>query len=95
MALKMYRRYEKDSDIKTPSKELQASSYQRGVVRQNHYIASHEIRKQAERQSIFFGSVHRSTLLYGRKAITYAGTARLPLQLSASFAEKATGKVTF
>lgn len=78
MALKMYRRYEKDSDIKTPIKELQPSSYQRGVVRQNHYIASREIRKQAERQSIFFGAVHRSTLLYGRKAITYAWGADEP-----------------
>jgi hypothetical protein len=78
MTLKMYRRYEKDSDIKTPIKELQPSSYQRGVVRQNHYIANREIRKQAERQSIFFGSVHRSTLLYGRRAITYARGADEP-----------------
>jgi hypothetical protein len=78
MALKMYRRYEKCSDIKTPIKELQPSSYQRGVVRQNHYVANREIRKQAERQSILFGLVHRSTLLYGRKAITYARGADAP-----------------
>jgi hypothetical protein len=78
IALKLYRRYEKGSNIKTPIKELQPSSYQRGVVRQNHYVANREIRKQAERQSIFFGLVHRSTLLYGRKAITYARGADAP-----------------
>jgi hypothetical protein len=71
-ALKLFRRYEKDSDIEVPIKELQPSAYQRAVVRQNHYISNREIRKQAERQSAFFGTVHKSTLLYGRKAITYA-----------------------
>jgi hypothetical protein len=77
-ALKLYRRYEKDSDIKAPIKELQPSAYQRAVVRQNHYTSNREIRKQAERQSVFFGMVHRSTLLYGRKAITYARGADEP-----------------
>jgi len=72
-ALKLYGSYEKGLDIKTPIKELWPSSYQRGVVRQNHYIAGREFRKQAERQSVFFGLAHRSTLLYGRKAITYVG----------------------
>ncbi len=71
--LKLYRSYEKGLDIKTPIKELLPSSYQRGVVRQNQYLAGCEIRKQAERQSVFFGLAHRSTLLYGRKAITYVG----------------------
>jgi len=37
-----------------------------------------EIRKLAERQSVFFGLVQRSTLLYGRKAITYLGGADEP-----------------
>lgn len=77
-ALKMYRAYEKSSDIKTPIKELYPSSYQRGVVRQNHYVANREIRKQAERKSIFFGLVHRSNLLYGRKAMTYMHGADTP-----------------
>jgi hypothetical protein len=77
-AFKLYRRYEKDSDIKAPIKELQPSVYQRAVVRQNHYTSNREIRKQAERQSVFFGMVHRSTLLYGRKAITYARGADEP-----------------
>jgi hypothetical protein len=77
-ALKLYRRYEKDAEIKAPIKELQPSAYQRAVVRQNHYISNREVRKQAERQSVFFGMVHRSTLLYGRKAITYARGADEP-----------------
>lgn len=77
-ALKLYRRYEKDADIKDPIKELQPSAYQRAVVRQNHYISNREIRKQAERESVLFGMVHRSTLLYGRKAITYARGADEP-----------------
>jgi hypothetical protein len=76
--LKMYRSYEKGSEIKTSIKELQPSSYQRGVVRQNRYVTNREIRKHAERKSIFFGLVHQSTLLYGRKAITYARGADVP-----------------
>ena len=77
-ALKMYRSYESDCRIATPPKELQPSTYQRGVVRQNHYLASREISKQAERQSVFAGLVHKSTLLYGRKAVTYARGADVP-----------------
>lgn len=77
-ALKMYRSYESDCRIATPPKELQPSTYQRGVVRQNHYLASREISKQAERQSIFAGLVHKSTLLYGRKAVTYARGPDVP-----------------
>jgi hypothetical protein len=77
-ALKLYRSYEKGLDIKTPIKELLPSSYQRGAVRQNHYVAGREIRKQAERQSVFFGLMHRSTLLYGRKALTYVGGSDKP-----------------
>ncbi len=78
VALKMYRVYKKGSEIKTAIKELQPSSYQRGVVRQNHYVRNREINKHAERQSIFFGTVHKSTLLYGRKAITYSRGADVP-----------------
>jgi hypothetical protein len=77
-ALKLYRSYEGKSQIATPLKELQPSSYQRGVVRQNHYLASREITKSAERQSVFAGLVHKSILLYGRKAIVYARGADVP-----------------
>ena len=70
-ALKLYRAYEEGLNIKTTIKELLPSSYQRGVVRQKHYVTGREIRKQAEQQSVFFGLVQHSTLLYGRKAINY------------------------
>ncbi len=72
-ALKLYRNYEKGLDITPPIRELHPSSYQRGIVRQKHYVMGNEIRNQAHRQSVFFSLVHRSTLLYGRKAITYVG----------------------
>jgi hypothetical protein len=77
-ALKLHRNYEKGLTITTPIKELSPSSYQRGAVRQKHYLTGREIRKEAERQSIFFNLVHRSTLLYGRKSITYVGGADHP-----------------
>ncbi|MBR1240277.1 hypothetical protein JQ620_09085 [Bradyrhizobium sp. AUGA SZCCT0274] len=77
-ALRLYRRYERDSKIGTPIKELQPSDYQRSVVRQNRYVANREIRNQAERQSVFFGAIHRSNLLYGRKVISYARGAGEP-----------------
>lgn len=81
-ALRLYRRYEQDSKIGAPVKELQPSDYQRSVVRQNHYATSREIRKQAERQSVFFGAVHRSNLLYGRKVISYArGAGEAPTSM--------------
>lgn len=72
-ALKLYRAYEKGLHVDSAIKELSPSSYQRGAVRQKHYIEGRQIRKSAERQSVFSGLVHRSTLLYGRKALTYAG----------------------
>jgi len=77
-ALKMYRSYEGDCRITTPVKELQPSTYQRGVARDKHYLASREISKQAERQSVFANLVHKSVLLYGRKAIIYARGADAP-----------------
>jgi hypothetical protein len=77
-ALKLYRTYEEGLNIKTTIKELLPSSYQRGAVRQKHYVTGREIRKQAEQQSVFFGSVQHSTLLYGRKAIAYVRGADEP-----------------
>ena len=77
-ALKLYRGYEKGLSITPPIKELLPSSYQRGAVRQRHYVTGREVRKEAERRSIFFGLVQRSTLLYGRKSITYVGGADHP-----------------
>jgi hypothetical protein len=53
-ALKLYRDYENGLNITPPIKELLPSSYQRGAVRQKYYVTGREIRKEAERQSIFF-----------------------------------------
>jgi hypothetical protein len=64
--------------INATIKVLLPSSYQRGAVRQKHYVTGREIRKQAERQSVFFGLVQHSTLLYGRKAIAYVRGADEP-----------------
>lgn len=77
-ALKKYRSYAGDCRIVTPLKELHPSTYQRGVARDAHYLASREIRKQAERQSVFANLVHKSVLLYGRKAIIYSRGADAP-----------------
>lgn len=77
-ALRLYRSYRKGLDIGSAIKELHPSSYQRAVVRQKNYVMGNEMRKQAHRQSPLFRMVHRSTLLYGRKAITYAGGAGKP-----------------
>jgi hypothetical protein len=77
-ALKLYRTYEEGLNIKTTIKELSPSSYQRGVVRQKHYVTGREIRKRAEQQSVFFGLVQHSTLLYGSKAIAYVRGADEP-----------------
>jgi hypothetical protein len=77
-ALKLYRTYQKGLDIDTPIKELLPSSHQRSLVRQRSYVEAREIHRNAERQSIFAGTVQRSTVLYGRKAITYAGGSDRP-----------------
>lgn len=77
-ALKLHRAYVEGLNIETTIKELFPSSYQRGAVRQKQYIMQREIRKEAERQSVFFGLAQHSTLLYGRKAITYLRGANEP-----------------
>jgi hypothetical protein len=77
-ALKLYRAYEEGLNIKTTIKELLPSSYQRSAVRQKHYVTGREIRKRAEQQSVFFGLVQHSTLLYGRKAVAYVRGADEP-----------------
>lgn len=77
-ALTMYRIYERDCHIAEPHKELQPSTYQREVVRHNRFLDNREIGKRAERQSVFANLVHKSVLLYGRKAIMYSREADAP-----------------
>jgi hypothetical protein len=77
-ALKLYCDYEEGLNVRTIIKELWPSSYQRGAVRQKHYVTNREVRKQAEQQSVFFGLFQHSTLLHGRKAIAYVRGADEP-----------------
>jgi hypothetical protein len=74
--------YTENASLKVPVKELWPSDYQRNVAAMKRYDRGREIRKMAERQSIFFNLVHRSTLLYGRKALTFAnGADKAPVAL--------------
>jgi hypothetical protein len=52
-------------------KELHPSDYKRDVVRQRTHDEMRGAQKAAERQSVLFGLVHRSTLLYGKRSLTY------------------------
>lgn len=47
-ALKLYRAYAEGLNIEATIKELFPSSYQRGAVRQKHYVMDREVRKEAE-----------------------------------------------
>jgi hypothetical protein len=57
--------------IKEPIKELWPSEYQRKVERMQAHDMMRKVQKAAEKQSVLFSLVHRSTLLYGRKALTF------------------------
>ncbi len=52
-------------------KELHPSDYQRDVVRQCVYDEMQEARKLAESKSVLLSLVHRSTILYGKRSLTY------------------------
>ena len=52
-------------------KELNPSDYQRDVVRQRTYDEMRAAQKSAEQQSVLLSLVHRSTLLYGKRSLTY------------------------
>jgi hypothetical protein len=52
-------------------KELHPSDYKRDVVRQRTHDEMRGAQKAAEHQSVLFGLVHRSTLLYGKRSLTY------------------------
>jgi hypothetical protein len=52
-------------------KELHPSNYQRDVVHQRTYDEMRSAQKTAERQSVLLSAVHRSTLLYGKRSLTY------------------------
>jgi hypothetical protein len=52
-------------------KELHPSDYQRDVVRQRIHDNVRAIHKAAESKSIFMNLVHRSTILYGKRSLTF------------------------
>jgi hypothetical protein len=52
-------------------KELHPSEYQRDVVRQRVHDDMQEVHKLIESKSIFINLVHRSTILYGKRSLTY------------------------
>ncbi|MBR1195695.1 hypothetical protein JQ574_06620 [Bradyrhizobium sp. AUGA SZCCT0158] len=57
--------------IDPPIKELRPSEQQLSVMRRHDYDWMRGVRKDAEKRSIFFGLVHRSIILYGRRSITF------------------------
>jgi len=52
-------------------KELHPSDYQRDVVRQRTHDEMRTIHKMAESKSVFLNLVHRLTILYGKRSLTY------------------------
>ncbi len=73
-ALKSGEAYVKGLDISPEIKELRPSEYQRSVERRHAHDMMRKVRKvrkDAEKQSVFFNLVHRSTLLHGRRSITF------------------------
>jgi hypothetical protein len=52
-------------------KALHPSEYQRDVVRQRIYDEMRTVHKMAESKSVLLSLVHRSTILYGKRSLTY------------------------
>lgn len=52
-------------------KELHPSDHQRDVVRQRDHEEMRTVRKMVETKSVLLSLVRRSTLLYGRRSLTY------------------------
>jgi hypothetical protein len=52
-------------------KELHPSDYQRDVVRQRTHDEMRTVHKIAESKSVLLSLVHRSTILYGKRSLTY------------------------
>jgi hypothetical protein len=70
-ALKAGDAFIKALEIKEPIKELRPSEYQRSVERMHVQEMMRKAHKDAEKHSVLLNLVHRSTLLYGRKSITF------------------------
>ena len=70
-ALERHRAYFSGLEATAAIKELHPSDYERDVVRQRSYDEMCAAQKAAERQSVLLSAVHRSTLLYGKRSLTY------------------------
>jgi hypothetical protein len=70
-ALKSCDAFYKGLDIGKPIKELNPSEYQRSVERTHVQDMMRKAHKEAEKHSVLINLVHRSTLLYGRRSVTY------------------------
>jgi hypothetical protein len=63
--------FHKSLDAIGTIKELHPSDYQRDVVRQREHDRMRQVHKLAQSKSVFANLAHRSTLLYGKRALTY------------------------
>ncbi len=70
-ALKAGDAFVKGLQINPQIKELRPSEYQRSVERRHAHDLMRKVRKDAEKQSVLFNLVHRSTLLYGRRSVVF------------------------
>jgi hypothetical protein len=83
-ALKEGDAYLKGLKIEEPIKELRPSEYQRNIEGTHVHDKMRKAQKEAEKQSVLLSLVHRSTLLYGRRSITYVrdpGNKRRPVSM--------------
>ncbi len=60
-----------DLDSVGTIKELHPSEYKRNVERQRIHDQMRDAQKLAESKSVFLNLVHRSTILYGKRSLTY------------------------
>lgn len=71
IALRAADKYVRDLKSAGAIKELQPSAYERNAQGRRAWDMMNEIREQADKQSVLLNLVHRSTLLYGRKSLTF------------------------
>ena len=70
-ALSMIEHFYADLDRVGMIKELHPSDYQRDVVHQRTHDEMRLAHKMAESESVLWNFVHRSTILYGKRTLTY------------------------
>ena len=72
-ALKANGAYLKGLDLPAAIRELHPSPAQRAVAAEKQLEMGKDIRRRAEAQSVFMNLVHRSTILYGHRSLSYIG----------------------